>query len=304
MKNIRFINEAEVASVLTMEELIPCMAKTMVEYSQSKFTQPARQILQVPERGGFFGAMPAVSTDGVGSKLVAYYPGNAEKGLDTHQGLILMFEPETGIPIAVLDGRLITEMRTAAVTAAYIDAVAPDKLQSFAMLGAGLQGKAHIEALRCVRDIGEIRIWNRTREKAEQLAEETGAVVVSSCREAVEDADVVVTATAATEPIIDGDWLKPGVKLASVGFGGFDGGELDEKTMRNTIIVDYREGALSEPKHVKRFNAEIYAELGEVIAGDKAVPADATVVFDSLGMACEDIASAALVLEKLAQGDG
>ena len=299
MNNLRIISEDDVASVLTMAELIPCMADALVAYSRGEFAQPVRTIIGVPGHGGFFGAMPAASATGLGSKLVAFYPSNTEKGIDSHQGLIALFDPETGVPTAIMDGRLITEMRTAAVTAAFIDAAAPPEIRTFAMLGAGLQGSAHIEALRCVRDIDEIRIWNRTAERAERLAEETGAVVASSCREAVEDADVVVTATAATRPIIDGDWLKPGARLASVGFGGFDGGELDEKTMRNTVVVDYREGALAEPKHVKRFNAEIYAELGEVIAGDKPLSADETVVFDSLGMACEDIASAALVLQKL-----
>ena len=299
MNNIRFIDEDEVASVLTMRDLIPCMAETLVSYSRAEFVQPVRHILQVPQRGGFFGAMPAVSANGVGSKIVAFYPANVGKGFDTHQGLIVMCDPGTGYPSAIMDARLITEMRTAAVTAAFIDAVASAEIRTFAMLGAGVQARSHIEALRCVRNIGEIRIWNRTAERAEKLAGETGAVAVSSSREAVEDADVVVTATSSTEPIIDGAWLKPGVKLASVGFGGFDGGELDARTMQNTIIVDYREGALSEPKHVKRYNADIYAELGEVIAGDKPVPADATVVFDSLGMACEDIAAAALVLAKL-----
>lgn len=299
MNNIRFISEDEVASVLTMKDLIPCMANALAAYSRGDFQQPVRKILQVPQQGGFFGAMPAASATALGSKLVAFYPSNGEKGLDTHQGLIALFDPETGVPTAIMDGRLITEMRTAAVTAAFVDTVAPAEVKTFAMLGAGLQGRSHIEALRCVRNIGEIRLWNRTIEKAEKLAEETGAVVVAECREAVEDADVVVTATAATEPIIDGDWLKPGTRLASVGFGGFDGGELDEKTMRNTIVVDYREGAQSEPKHVKRFNAEIYAELGEIIAGEKTLATDETVVFDSLGMACEDIASAAMVMEKL-----
>ena len=299
MNHVRFIDEDEVAAVLTMRDLIPCMAETLVRYSRGEFIQPVRHIVQVPQRGGFFGSMPAVSANGVGSKIVAFYPSNADKGLDTHQGLIVMCDPETGLPSTVMDARLITAMRTAAVTAAYVDAVAPAEIQTFAMLGAGVQARSHIEALRCVRNIGQIRIWNRTAERAEKLAEETGALAVASRRAAVEDADVVVTATAATEPIIDGDWLKPGVKLASIGFSGFDGCELDARTMQNTIIVDYREGARSEPKHVKRYHAEIYAELGEVIAGVKPVPADATVVFDALGMACEDIASAALVLDRL-----
>ena len=299
MSEIQFIAESEVAGVLTMRDLIPRMAKTMASFSRGDIQQPVRRILEVSPHGGYFSSMPAVSADGVGAKLVAFYPSNSGKGLDTHMGLLVVFEPETGKPLAVMDGRLITEMRTAAVTAAFVDAVAPSDVQTLTIMGAGVQARSHIEALNCVRSFNEIRIWNRTRERAEILAQNTGARVVDDAGTAVEGADVVVTATSSPEPIIDGDWLKPGVKLASVGFGGFDGGELDAKTMSNTVIVDSREGALSEPKHVHRYNAEIYAELGEIISGDKTVPLEATVVFDSLGMACQDIASAALVMELL-----
>ena len=134
------------------------------------------------------------------------------------------------------------------------------------------------------------------------LAEEVvfiGRGEAMSREEAVRDAEVVVVATSATEPVLDGEWLSPGAKVASVGWGGPDGGELDAATMSHIVIVDSREGTLTESGNIRRFNADIYAELGEVLDGTRPVEPNATVVFDSVGMACQDIAAATLVYEKL-----
>jgi len=211
----------------------------------------------------------------------------------------VLFRPETGEPMVTMDGRLITEMRTAAVTATFIDAVAPQDVKTLAILGAGTQGKSHIEALSHVREFEEVRIWNRTPARAEALAAIVGGKVMS-CEEAVRDADVVVVATSSTEPVLHGEWLRPGAKVASVGWGGADGGELDAATMSHVVIVDSREGTLADSGNIRRFNAEIHAELGEILDGSRSVSPDATVVFDSIGMACQDIAAAALVYGKLA----
>lgn len=295
---MRYIDEPTVASVLRMEELIPGMRQAMIDFSQRRIAQPLRQIINVQPHGGFFGSMPASSTHAVGAKLVTYYPGNAEKNLHTHMAVIVLFRPETGEPVVTMDGRLITEMRTSAVTATYIDAVAAPDVKTLAILGAGTQGKSHIEALAHVRHFEEIRIWNRTRGRAEQLAEAVGGRVMS-CEEAVRDAEVVVVATSSTEPVLEGKWLRPGAKVATVGWGGPDGGEVDAATMSHTIIVDSRAGALAESGKVRGCNAEIYAELGQVLDGTRPVNPTATVVFDSLGMACQDIAAARLVYDKL-----
>jgi thiomorpholine-carboxylate dehydrogenase len=189
------------------------------------------------------------------------------------------------------------------VTAAYVDAVAGQAVKTLAILGAGVQAKSHIEALRLVRDFEEIRIWNRTPERAAALAEKVGGKAYggATCETAVRDAEVVIATTASAEPILEGAWLRPGAKVASVGWRGPDGGELDAATMANVVIVDSREGTLAESGNIRRYNAIIYAELGEVLSGAKAVPPQATVVFDSIGMACEDIAAATLVYEKLAR---
>jgi thiomorpholine-carboxylate dehydrogenase len=295
---MRYLDEQAIARVLRMEELIAVMRQAMIDFSQGRIVQPTRQLFEVKPHGGFFGSMPASSASTLGAKLVTFYPKNAEKNLPTHMAVIVLFRPETGEPIVMMDGGLITEMRTSAVTATYVDAVAAPDAKTLAILGAGAQGKSHVEALSHVREFDEIRIWNRTPERAEKLAEQVGGEAMSR-EEAVRDAEVVVVATSATEPVLDGEWLSPGAKVASVGWGGSDGGELDAATMSHIVIVDSREGTLADSGNIRRFNADIYAELGEVLDGTRPVEPNATVVFDSVGMACQDIAAATLVYEKL-----
>lgn len=296
---MRHIDEPTVASVLRMEELIPAMRRAMIEFSHGRVAQPARRMLEVQPHGGFFGSMPAASAHAVGAKLVTFYPGNAAKHLHTHMAVIVLFRPETGEPLVMMDGRLITEMRTAAVTAAYVDAVAAPGVKTLAVLGAGVQGKSHIEALAHVRQFEDVRIWNRTRERAERLAEEVGGRAMSR-EDAVRDAEVVVVATSSAEPVLEGRWLRSGAKVATVGWAGRDGGEVDAETMSHVVVVDSREGTLLDSGNVRRFNATIYAELGEVLDGRRPVEPSATVVFESIGMACQDVAAATLVYERLA----
>jgi thiomorpholine-carboxylate dehydrogenase len=296
---MRYIDEPTVASVLRMQDLIPVMRQAMIDFSQGRIAQPTRRIFAVQPHGGFFGSMPAASPSALGAKLVTVYPRNAEKNLHTHMAVIVLFRPETGEPMVMMDGRLITEMRTSAVTATYVDAVAAPDARTLAILGAGTQGRRHVEALSHVRPFKEIRIWNRTPRRAEQLAKDVGGKVMPR-EEAVRGADVVVVATSSAEPVLEGRWLRPGAKVASVGWAGADGGEVDAAAMSQVVIVDSREGTLAESGNVRRFNAKIYAELGEVLDGTRPVNPDATVVFDSIGMACQDIAAATLVYDKLA----
>lgn len=291
--NVPFLSEEDVASVLSMRELIPAMEQALIDYSAGRIAQPDRQMLPVPTSGGFFGAMPAVG-DAVGVKLVNFVPGNVQYNLPTHLALILLFKPETGEPLAIMDGRLITEMRTAAVSAAVLNKLAPGEPKVLAVLGAGLQARTHIEALGEIRQFDEIRVWARDPDKARAFASEVGAMAMTA-EDAVRDADVVVTATAAKEPILKGAWLKPGAVVAAVGWNSRDGRELDDEAMGNTVIVESRSGTGKESGNVRGACAEIFAEAGEVLAGEISVPAGATVIFDSIGMAAEDVASATLV---------
>jgi ornithine cyclodeaminase/alanine dehydrogenase-like protein (mu-crystallin family) len=296
---MRFIDDEMVADVLRMEDLIPTMRQAMIEFSDGRITQPVRRMIEVQPHGGYFGSMPAASAKMLGAKLLTFYPDNKQRNLPTHMALIVLFSPETGEPMVVMDGHCITAMRTAAVTATYIDIVAEDDVESLAILGAGAQAKSHLDALAHVREFKDVRIWNRSSERAAELAEATGGRAVSR-EEAVRDADVVIVATSSKEPVLNGKWLRNGAKVASVGWSGAEGSEVDRETMSHTVIVDSREGTMADSGSIRRYNATIHAELGELLSGSRSVDSNTTVVFDSIGLACQDLAAATLVLEKLA----
>lgn len=295
-----FYTEDQVRSVLRMEDLIPAMEAALISFSAGRVTQPTRQMLTVEPYGGHFGAMPAAGDIGVGAKLVTFYPGNATKGLPTHLALILLFRPETGEPLAIMDGRLITEMRTSAVSAVATKAMAAKDARVLAILGSGLQAHSHVEALRLVRGFEEIRVWSRTPEHARRFAAEVDAKATTA-EAAVRGADVVVTATSSLEPVLQGAWLKPGAHVNAVGWRGPQGRELDEAAMRNIVVVDSREAVLRESGDVLLSGAEIYAELGEVLAGSKPVDPARTTIFESVGIAVEDVAAARLVHDRLSR---
>lgn len=290
---MRFMDEAEVRSLIGIEALIEAMRQAMIDFSAGKVQQPVRRMLA--QHGGFFGIMPA-SGEAMGIKLVTYYPDNAERGLPSHMAIVALFRPETGEPLAVMDGTYITEVRTAAVSAVATDLLAPADAKVLAILGTGVQGRAHVEVLPYVREFQEIRVWNRTQAHAERFAEEHGAEAMSA-EQAVRGADVVVTATSAREPILEGAWLKPGAHVNAVGSPRPDWRELDDTAMRNVVVVDSYEGARTESGDVILSGCEPYAELGEVLAGTKPERAEETTVFKSLGMAIEDVATARLVYE-------
>src|SRR5712691_8987550 len=188
-----YLNEEQVRKHLRMKELIPAMEKALIDFSAGKVTQPVRSVIKVDPPGGFYGMMPALTPEGLGQKIVTFYPPNAERGIPTHMATILLNDPQTGAPLAVMDGRLITEMRTAAVSAAATKLLASPDAKVLAILGSGVQARSHLEALRLVRRFEEVRVWSPTQEHAESFAEEIGAEAMSA-EAAVRGADVVVTA--------------------------------------------------------------------------------------------------------------
>ncbi len=295
---LRFIDEAQVRSVLHMADLVPRMEQALLALSSGRVAQPVRQMLDVPGREGHFAAMPAAGDVGMGAKILSFYPGNAARGLPTHLALILLFRPETGEPLALMDGRLITEMRTAAVSAVATRLLSAPDAEVLAILGSGVQARSHVEALRLVRRFREIRIWSRTPAHAERFAREVDGQAMSAER-AVRDADVIVTATSSMTPVLRGAWLKPGAHVNAVGWRGPQGRELDDEAMRHVVVVDSREAVLRESGDVLLSGAPIAAELGELLAGTAHVDARATTVFESVGLAVEDIAGASLVWERL-----
>jgi ornithine cyclodeaminase/alanine dehydrogenase-like protein (mu-crystallin family) len=289
-----YLEEEQVRQHLRMEDLIPAMEKALTAFSGGKVTQPVRSVIAVDPPGGFFGMMPALTPDGLGLKIVTFYPPNAKRGIHTHMATIFLVDPETGAPLAVMDGRLITEMRTAAVSAAATKLLASPNAKVLAILGSGVQARSHVEALRLVRNFQEIRVWSPTTARAEEFAREVGAKVTSA-EAAVRDADVVVTATSSKMSILRGEWLKPGCHVNAVGACRPDWRELDDAAMANVVFVDSREGAMKESGDVILSGAKIYAELGEALAGKIPSRANETTIFKSLGMAVEDIAAAMLV---------
>ena len=289
-----FLNEEQVRQHLRMEDLIPAMEKALIEFSAGKVTQPVRSVIKVDPPGGFYGMMPALTPEGLGQKIVTFYPPNAERGIPTHMATIFLVDPQTGTPLAVMDGTLITEMRTAAVSAAATKLLAPRDAKVLAILGSGVQARSHVEALRLVRNFEEIRVWSPTTANAERFAKEIDAKAMSA-EKAVRGADVVVTATNSKMPILRGAWLKPGCHVNAVGACRPDWRELDDEAMANVVFVDSREAAMKESGDVILSGTKINAELGEALAGKVPARANETTIFKSLGMAVEDIAAALLV---------
>ena len=294
---IRTLSDPDIARVLTYERLIPAMEQALTAFSAGEVTQPVRSLIPIEHGQRYLGVMPAVMSGSMGAKLVCFYPKNAAAGLPTHLATIVLFETETGQPLAVLDGRRITEMRTAAVSAAVTRHVAPRDARVLALLGSGVQAQAHLEALRHVCRFEEVRVWSRNAAHARDFASRHGARAMAA-EEAVRGADVIVTATSSQDAVLQGEWLKRGAHVNAVGACLPTWRELDDDAVRGSIlIVDSREAALRESGDVILSQAPIFAEAGEVFAGTRQVPREATTVFKSLGLAVEDVATARLVYE-------
>jgi ornithine cyclodeaminase/alanine dehydrogenase-like protein (mu-crystallin family) len=293
-----FLGEDEVRALLRMEELIPAMAEAMRDLSLGHVQQPVRTVLSIADHAGFFGLMPAfAATRGVlGAKLVTFFPNN--QGLPTHHAIIQLFRPETGEPLVTMDGRLITEMRTAAVSAVATDLLSLRDSTVLAILGSGVQARSHLEALRIVRNFREIRVWSPRN--ADSFAREFGVTAKPTVEDAVRDADVIVVATSATAPVLGGEWLSPGTHVNAVGATRPNWRELDDALVRRgRLYVESREPAMKESGDVIAAG-EIFAELGEVVAGTKPgrQSADEITLYKSVGVAVEDIVAAELVYRR------
>ena len=290
-----FLDEDKVRALLRMEELIPAMAGALRDLSAGKVEQPMRLVLPVTEHEGFFGVMPAYG-GALGAKLVTFYPNN--EGIPTHHAMILLFRPETGEPLVTMDGRLITEMRTAAVSAVATDHLARADTSVLAILGSGVQAQSHLKALRIVRKFREIRVWSPRR--GHEFAKKFGVSAAVSGEEAVRGADVIVVATSATTPVLRGEWLSPGTHINAVGATRPNWRELDDDALDKTrIYVESREAAAKESGDVIAAG-KIFAELGEVVAGSKPgrESEEEITLYKSVGIAVEDIVAADLVYQR------
>src|SRR5947209_9173645 len=314
------LNGEEVTRLLPMSECIQVMRDALTALARGEALVPLRMIMRVPGASGFVGLMPGYIAPGegrdgaLGLKAVLVFPANAERGIETHQGAVLLFEADTGRLSAMMDGAAITAIRTAAVSGVATDLLArPDSVE-LAILGAGVQARTHVEAIAAVRPLRRVRIWSRNPERAAALAlEQTSRFnfpveAEAGAEAAVRGADIVATVTASAEPILQRGWLKEGVHINAVGSSIPTSREIDTSTMAAArLFVDRRESALAEAGDllipmlegaVK--NDHVQAELGEVLTGKnpgRRSPRELT-LFKSLGLAVEDVASAAYVVRR------
>ena len=287
---MRFVTEAEVAAVLELPQLIELMRTTMIDFSAGRSVQPVRA--RMAHERGLFMSMPAY-TGALGMKVLTF---SREHPM---QAVMVMFDAVSGAPTALMEAETITALRTAAVSAVATDLLAPAEVSVLTIMGTGLQARSHIEALRCVRQFDEVRVWGRTPPHAERLADEMNAKAVLDPATAVRDADVVATVTGAREPILFGAWLSQGAHVNAVGAPSPTWRELDDAAMRGRLYVDSVAGAVEESGDVIGSGAEVYAEIGAALAGEVEVDPHESTIFKSLGMGIQDVATADYVLTRL-----
>ena len=301
-----WLNEQDVRAVLSPAGLIDVIESALADFSSGRVAQPVRTAIEIGERS-FFAAMPGLYRAGgvLGAKLVTVVPANAGRGLHTHQAAIALFDPETGTLAAVLDGRYITEARTAAASAVSVRHLARPDAATLAILGSGVQAASHYEALRAVREFREVRVWSPTQEHRERFAEaRPGTIAARSAEDAVRGADVVVVATSAVTPAIESEWVSNGAHAIAIGACRPTQRELDPALVaRAALAVDSRAAALQESGDVVQGIAEgrfgrdhIRGELGEIVSGGCVgrLSAAEVTLFKSLGLAVEDLAAAGL----------
>lgn len=316
------LSEAEVHELLTMRECIGVMEEALAAVERGEVHQPLRQLTRGADAAGFLGLMPAYRGGDkpmYGLKEVCVFAGNPARGLDTHLGAVLLHSGETGELLLIASASAITAIRTAAVSAVATRLLAREDASTLAIIGTGVQGRAHLRSIPLVRRIREVRICGRDRGRAEQLAADANAVVggnvavervrvCESVEEAVRGADVIVTATSSREPVLRREWIGEGVHIDAVGSSVATARELDGATVAaSALFVDRRESTVNESGDYLIALREgaigadhIRAELGEVLLGKAAgrtSERDIT-LFKSLGLAVEDLASAVFLYEK------
>ena len=349
----RLLTEADVKAVLTMDDLIETMTSALHRFSGGRVVQPVRATIPISE-DSFFATMPAYvrgansdtsedrvrsgsdpgltsSTDvaALGAKLVTVFGGNAAQGLHSHLASIILLDPQTGALLALLDGRYITEARTAAVSAVSSRLLARKTAQSLAIIGTGVQARSHLDALSRVHKLRQVTVWSPSRERRHRFVDDAMAIrsrsdsdqivsrsdtaytvhAVEHAGEAVVGADIIVLVTSSPKPVLENGWVKPGAHVISVGACRPTHREMDPALVaRGRLFVDSRAAALVESGDVVlgiqegRFTAaHIVAELGELLAG--AAPpgrrSDTEItIFKSLGLAVEDVTAADLAYRR------
>jgi len=304
---VLILSEHDVTELLTMKECIGVMEEALTALANGEVVNPLRNLVRGNGVPSILGLMPAWrggASPVYGLKEVCVFPGNPARGLDTHLGAVLLHSGETGELLAIVNAAAVTAIRTAAVSAVATRLLAREDASTLAILGAGVQARTHLEAIRLVRNINDVRVYSRTRQKAEALGR-----AVDSAEEAVRGADIIVTATSSKEPVLKREWVSPGAHINAVGSSIASARELDGATVAvASLFVDrrestvnesgdylfaLREGAIGGPEHIR-------AEIGELLTGraEGRKSAEEITLFKSLGLAVEDLAAAAFLYEK------
>ncbi len=319
---MRILDQAFVRRHLTYDACIPLMRQAMMDLSAGRTIQPLRSVLHLADRHAF-GVMPGALADDAafGAKLVSVFPENFAKGRQSHQGLVVLFDPATGAVAALVHAGEVTRIRTACASAAATDALAHPDATRLAILGYGEQAEAHVEAISRVRTLADVRVWGRSPDRArafaERMAERTGLIAraAASAEEAVRDTDIICTVTAAAEPVLSGDWVAEGAHVNVVGSSYAGPREVDDELVRRSrFIADYAPGVSVQGAEFLSARAagavgddHLVGEIGQVFAGDlpgRLWPNDVT-LYKSLGHVAQDLACAAFLADRAqAVGEG
>lgn len=312
-----FIRAHEIPDLLPMADCIESVERAFLALARGEAEQPLRTVIPLPDGESSFLTMPAWlgRPAALGSKLLTLFPGNHDKGLESHQGLIVLFDPRHGTPTLVVDAGPVTAIRTAAASAVATRALARENASELAILGSSVQARSHLEAMRAVRPIRRVRVWSPTPAHLERFVEgmrnqhDIPVEAAPDARSAVDGAGLVCTVTASPTPVLAGDWLAPGCHVNAVGASTASTRELDSRAVaRSAFYVDRRESALAESgdwilarEEGAVEDADMAGELGRVLTTE--IPGrrdrDQITVFKSLGLAVQDLAAAAVIQQGL-----
>ena len=287
---------------LSLDALLPAIERALIALSAGRVVQPMRTVMELPGPGSLLFVKPALAGKALATKLITQVPDNAARGLPTMIATLLLLDPASGAPLAVMDATWLTELRTAAVSAVATRALRDQQPKRLAILGSGALARSHALALAAVTPIRDIRVWSPTPANAERCAADINGSACADAESAVRGADIVVTVTNSSTPVLMGRWLKPGALVHAVGAPRPAWRELDDDAMANFLIADHRIAAETEAGDVILSGARVQCEIGEVLAGTATVPHGVTVIFKALGQAVEDAVAARLVYDSVIAG--
>ncbi|HKQ08593.1 MAG TPA: ornithine cyclodeaminase family protein [Blastocatellia bacterium] len=315
--SVLILSQMEVERLLPMAECLALMRDALRSLAAGELTQPLRMVISPPGAKGLLGLMPAHQAGeraAYGVKVIGVFPDNPARGLDAHQGSVLLLSGETGQLLALMNASAVTAIRTAAVSGVATELLAREDAGDLAIIGSGVQAHTHLEAMACARPIRRVRVASRRLEHARRFVESVTPryafpiEAVESVEAAVRGADLIVTATSSREPVIQREWIAPGAHLNVVGASIAAAREVDSATMAAaSLFVDRRESTLNESGDYLIALREgaigtdhIRAELGELLLAGKPgrTSAEEITLFKSLGLAVEDLASAEYLYQK------